>query len=137
MRAALALAAVVIACAACDTATAAACLDQLKPPGEVRGSLGMYLPCQFGPACGDNDPAYRPVPGATLVFTSTDCGSRRLETRTLANGSYDLALPEGRYVVAVEGGRPSSVTVSSGRVSTLNLRQDIQSSRRFVPVAGD
>ncbi len=135
MRAVLALVLVLVGGGACDGASAAACLGQLKPPGEVHGSLGMYLPCQFGPACGSNDPAYRPVPGATLVFTSDECGSRSFKTRTLGDGSYDLSLPEGKYAVAVEGGQPAAVKVTSGRLSTLNLRQDVQPSRKYLPVA--
>lgn len=131
------VAAVVLATAGCDASSAGACLDQLKPPAEVRGALGVFLPCSFdAPACGDNDPAYYAVPGAQLVFTSTGCGTRSIATRTGGDGTYAVALPEGRYMVAVEGGRPAAVSVVSGQRIVLNLRADGAPVRRFMTAPG-
>ena len=141
MRAALratglaAVAAAALATTACSAAGAGACLGQLKPPAEVRGSLGAFVPCNFqAPACGENDPAYQAVPGAQLVFTSTDCGTRTFAIRTGGDGTYAVVLPEGHYNVAVEGGRPASVSVVSGQRVVLNLREDIGPARRFARV---
>ena len=130
------LAVALFATAGCDASAATGCLDQLKPPGEVHGSLGVFLPCSFeAPACGQNDPAYHAVPGAQLVFSSTACGGRTFGIRTAGDGTYDLVLPEGSYAVAVEGGRPAAVAVVSGRRVELNLREDLNSARRFTPIA--
>ena len=119
---AAALLAVLAVAAACDAGSATACVAQLKPPGEVHGAFGAYIPCTFpGPACGENDPAYRPVGGARVVFRSLECGGQSFSTRTADDGTYDLVVPEGRYTVSVEGGRPASVRVSSGRHVELNL----------------
>ena len=134
---ALAAATLALAGAGCSTADATDCLSQLKPPGEVRGSLGVFVPCAFeAPACGDFDPAYHSVPGARLVFTSQECGSRSFSTLTADDGSYDMVLPEGRYTVSVEGGRPAAVAVVSGRRVDLNLREDLTPARRLAPVPG-
>ena len=108
--------------AGCDAGSAAACVAQLKPPGEVHGAYGAYVPCIFpGPACGDNDPAYRPLAGARVVLRSLECGGQTFSSRTADDGTYDMVVPEGRYAVSVEGGRPASVTVVSGRHVELNL----------------
>ncbi len=124
------LVAAALVLAGCDPAAAEACVAQLKPPGEVHGSVGAYVPCNFpGPACGENDPAYRPVPGVRVVFTSLECGGRTFDVQTGGDGTYDVVLPEGRYRVDVTGGRDGAVSVESGRHVELNLRQDTAAPR--------
>jgi hypothetical protein len=111
-------------------ASLTACGGQKSAGAGAAGLEGKVVISPSTPHCSAGRSCSRPAVGVTLVFSKY--GKQVLTTKTGKDGSYRVALPQGRYAISVRGHRavaptvkPASATVSAGRYAKLDLTLDV------------